>query len=89
MNSVLDFSLVYEILSHRSLVLSSEDSLFEFTRNVPHYFELLEFVRFEFLSIDAIYQFVDDLLARKSLSQSLNQIIWANICHPLVLDVPG
>jgi hypothetical protein len=56
--------LLWEIISHPSLVLSSEDSLYKFlsarfTRD-PSYFQMLECVGFEFLSLQMVLKFIAD-----------------------------
>jgi hypothetical protein len=79
------------ILSQENLCVESEDWLYEFVsklcRNDDKYFELFEFVRFEFVSHDTARDFVT--LAGSRLD-CLNGWIWMNFCRRLLLspDLP-
>jgi hypothetical protein len=78
------------IFSNKSLCISSEDSLFDFIacRGFEEFFELFEFVRFEFLSVDRIREFCDkskDVTLEKDLS--LNSFVWRQLCDRLILPV--
>jgi hypothetical protein len=79
--SISDFT---RILSHQSLQLKNEDSLYDliFSRsNVNEEFLiLLEFVRFEFLSNGKFMEFV---LWSKEHFRIITESIWFNICRRL------
>jgi hypothetical protein len=85
----LDPSIVGEIISRPCLTLSSEDWLYTFLAarfaRDPLYFQMLEFVRFEFLSFDVILQFIRDT---KDYFGCLNVCIWDRIARRLALAVP-
>jgi hypothetical protein len=59
----LPFSFLYEIISHGSLRIESEDGLYDFIRKGTkmnlEMFYLLEFVRFEYCSTDVMDNFFD------------------------------
>jgi hypothetical protein len=61
--SGLSFWAFSSVVEHASLKLSSENSLFEFIseriRSDKRFFELLQFVRFEFLSLECFTKFFD------------------------------
>jgi hypothetical protein len=82
----LPFSMIYEILCHRSLRLDSEDSLYDFinksTEANREMFGLLEFVRLEYCSTDVINEFLDVLA--KDLHE-INASMWASFRARLVL----
>jgi hypothetical protein len=86
--SEIPFSALYPILSHDSLQLSSEDSLYDFISSQlsidRHYFELFEFVRFEFLSTDCISRFISMSFDHFEI---LNANVWKAICARLILPV--
>jgi hypothetical protein len=80
--SDLDYSDLDSVLSHESLVITSEDALFDSisTLCLRQHFELLAHVRFEWLSPDRVRAFVD-------AGGSLTSGLWAAICARLVLPV--
>jgi hypothetical protein len=61
--SSLNFWVFSSVLGHAGLKRSSEDSLFEVIseriQSDPRFFELLQFVRFEFLSLECFAKFFD------------------------------
>lgn len=89
--SVLE-SLEYEeaaaILSDASLILKSEDWLYDFISSHFEkdncYFGLLEFLKFEFLSSESISKFVDRSVAFYNL---LTLPVWESVCRRLLLSV--
>jgi hypothetical protein len=88
----LDPSDLYQVLSSRNLLISSEDSLCEivmkFVEADPCFFSYFEFVRFEFLSRSMISSFVEltkTLDSNGELGQWLSGSIWSSICNRFVL----
>jgi hypothetical protein len=79
----LDIDSLREILSHPSLKISTEDSLFDLISSSGH-FELLEYVRFDCLRLECVHRFVE--WSRDSFCH-LNPAIWASICERLSLSV--
>jgi hypothetical protein len=82
----LPFPMIYEILSRGSLTLESEDSLYDFisrgTETNREMFGLLEFVRFEYCSTDAMSDFLA-ILSRQFYE--LNVSMWSGLRARLVL----
>jgi hypothetical protein len=78
-------SIVESILSHSDLQIMSEDSLYEFIisriRENCNSLNLLEFVKFEYLSTDNITMFCD---LSQDFYDQLNQSIWSGICIRLL-----
>jgi hypothetical protein len=85
----IDIDSLREILSHSSLKIANEDTLFDLISSqfdsTTDYFGLLEYVRFEYLSVDCIRRFAT--VSRDHLGD-LNLSIWARICDRLCLCVP-
>jgi hypothetical protein len=87
----LNDSILERILSHRGLVIRNEDSLYEIVvdhvnRN-PRSFSLLEYVRFEYLSVSCMVSFASLISGSFDL---FNLSIWESIVNRLVLEVsPG
>jgi hypothetical protein len=80
----LSFSVIYEILSHRSLQLESEDELYDFISKRAESISLLEFVRLEYCSIETICDFVETLYDHYN---DLNSSVWRNIGSRLIHQV--
>jgi hypothetical protein len=82
----LNFSDLYCIFSRSCLCILSEDSLFDFIadRGIERYFELLGFVRFEYLSADRVKIFCSQNL---DMNISMNSMIWHQLCNRLNLPV--
>jgi hypothetical protein len=86
--SELSVSLLGSILSHPSLQIVSEDNLYEFVKSLvlrdESYSILLEFVRFEYLSLDSIRDFTQLISDSFSL---LTPSIWGSLIHRLNVSV--
>jgi hypothetical protein len=84
--TTLPLSFLYEIISHGSLRIESENSLYDFIRKAtemnPEMFYLLEFVRLEYCSTDVVNDLFDLLWEN---SYEINTSIWATICARLVV----
>jgi hypothetical protein len=82
----LGVSLLWELLSHKFLALSSEDSLYAFLSarfdSDPSYFQMLELVNFEFLSENMILKFIED---SHEFFDCLNLSVWDKITRRLKL----
>ena len=83
----MDLEIARTLMSHPSLKVRDEDSLYEFVklRSVEEedFVDLLEFVHFEYLSNACIKDFVS--FGSEHLLNSLNSLIWTRICQRLVL----
>jgi hypothetical protein len=89
---IFSISNLSQILSHPSLQLSNEDSLYTLIRNHfesnPHYIELLCYIRFEFLSIDSIQNFISWSCEHfNEFEDSFSQELWTSICGRLCLSI--
>jgi hypothetical protein len=77
-----------DIVSHPLLQLDSEDSLAKIIlsafSDLPKVMELLEFVKFEWLSVTSLSSLVDPDV---HLFEFLNISIWDRICRRLILPV--
>jgi hypothetical protein len=84
----LPFDFFYEILDHPGLNISSEDRLFEIilsrSRNDASFWNLLEFVQFEFLSTVSLRLLSS---SNSEFVSSLNSRIWDRIWSRLILRV--
>jgi hypothetical protein len=85
---LLNASEMSEILAHPALKIESEDQLYSliaarFDRH-PDFFKLLEYVRFEFLSVDTISRFVQ---TSHQYIPLIGESLWARIGQRLVLPV--
>jgi hypothetical protein len=89
--SVLDripVSTLYHILSHDMIRVSNEDALYSYLesriRVNPEYFDLLQFVRFEYLSLDSHSRFPS------MLPKYINRRLWdAIFCRMIQHPAPG
>jgi hypothetical protein len=76
------------LLSHGDLKIKDEDSLLAFLSSLwtsnPAYFVLSEFIRFEFVSVDQITEFVESSF---EFLGAFNSGIWRAIGHRLILPV--
>jgi hypothetical protein len=76
------------LLSHRDLQIKDEDSLLTFLSSLwtsnPASFVLSEFVRFEFVSVNQIADFVESSF---SFLVEFNREIWRSIAHRLIIPV--
>jgi hypothetical protein len=88
--NALPFSLIYEILSHRSVRLDSEDSLYDFiskgSKTNSEMLRLLEFVKMEYCSTDVMSEFFDLLSGH---CYEINASMWAGLRARLVLPTIG
>jgi hypothetical protein len=79
-------SVLFHILSHHLLVISSEDDLFCYissrVRSDAEYFDLLQFVRFEYLSAECVSYFLS------SLPDLIDHRLWESISRRLI-TLPG
>jgi hypothetical protein len=77
-----------EVLSHPSLRILNEDSLYDIISSLlardPGYFELLEFVQYEYLSEDRISHFVSWV---SNHFDRLNIGIWGSLCSRLKYEI--
>jgi hypothetical protein len=84
----LSVSLLVSILSRPSLRVLSEDKLYEFVKNLierdASYSVLLEFVRFEYLSLESIRGFATLISSSFSV---LTRSIWESLVPRLILSV--
>jgi hypothetical protein len=84
----LSVSLLVSILSRPSLRILSEDELYAFVKNQierdESYSVLLEFVRFEYLSLESIHDFARFVSDSFSL---LTRSIWESLVPRLILSV--
>jgi hypothetical protein len=81
----LNSSIISAILSHRSLMIESEDVLYDYVMNSSH--DHLEFIHFEYLSPDVISEFLDN-----SCIEDLNLYVIRRLISRLVcqhLNVPS
>ena len=87
---MIDLETAWTILSHESLIIADENSVYDFVRSRvttdSSFACLFEFVNFEYLSPDRINDFVP--FAREYLLDHLNAAIWERICRRLVLSLP-
>jgi hypothetical protein len=78
-------SVLFSILSHHLLKISTEDDLFSYIGSRlcsdPEYFDLLQFVRFEYLSTEYISDFLS------ALPHSIDRRLWESISQRLVRPV--
>jgi hypothetical protein len=78
-------SVLFHILSHNLLKISSEDDLFFYISahlcSDPEYLELLQVVRFEYLSVECISSFLS------ALSDSIDPRLWESISRRLISPV--
>jgi hypothetical protein len=78
-------SVLFHILSHNLLKISSEDDLFSFISSRicsdPEYFDLLPFVRFEYLSPACVSGFLS------AVQDSIDRHLWLLISRRLILHV--
>jgi hypothetical protein len=84
----LGFPVLYSILSSPNLILHNEDSLLEIIRELSKdesYFSLLEFVRFEFLSVGLMQSVIEWISTSFEL---LTFPIWESLSKRLVLSNP-
>jgi hypothetical protein len=77
-----------QILNSGSLLAESEDKLYEmisvhFGEGIE-WFELLEFIRFEFLSVLCISDLIEWM---KNESIDISGCIWSSLCHRLMIDI--
>jgi hypothetical protein len=88
----LPISILIRILSNSSLKVETEDSLYKMIRSQNesnfHFRELFSFVRFEFLSIESIQDFIlwrcDNF---ESFEQFFSLNVWIAICGRLCVSV--
>jgi hypothetical protein len=82
----ISFSVLFHILSHDALVISSEDSLFYYLisrmSSNPESFNLLQFVRFEYLSSESISVFVS------RIPNFIDRHLWSVISPRLLESFP-
>jgi hypothetical protein len=75
------------LLSHRDLRIKDEDSLLTFLSSLwtvdPAYFVLSEFIRFEYLSVSQIDEFLESSFP---FVGELNSGIWRSICRRLIIS---
>jgi hypothetical protein len=82
----ISVSVLFHILSHQLLMISSEDDLFSYISSRictdPEYFDLLQFVRFEYLSAECFCCFLP------ALQDSIDRHLWESISRRLMPPVP-
>jgi hypothetical protein len=84
-------STISAILSSSSLKVVSEDSVYEFVRDLcaidgeMNY--LFEFVLFEYLNVSSMRDFTSASSSSSMFFETLNQSIWHRLCDRLVLSV--
>jgi hypothetical protein len=82
----ISVSVLFHILSHDLLKISSEDSLFSYLSSRicsdPESLDLLRFVRFEYLSAECISDFFS------ALPDSIDRRLWESISGRLIPQVP-
>jgi hypothetical protein len=82
-------SVLFHIMSHKLLIISSEDDLFSYISSRlcsdPEYLDLLQFVRFEYLSLQAASSFL------QVLPDPIDHRLWESISRRLIsrLCLPG
>ena len=85
--SEMDIDTATLHLSHPSLKVQDEDSVYDFVKgraqNDVHFVSLFEFVRYENLSVDRVTEFVS-LFGRHCLGE-INTSIWASVGRRLIL----
>jgi hypothetical protein len=83
----LPVGVIYEAISHESLRLLSEDSLcdliVEYATVNPEFLCLLEVVRFEFCSCEAISQVLE------LMCHCMNLSMWTGLCRRLICTISG
>jgi hypothetical protein len=86
--ALTDFCLIDAVLSHWSLKIKSEDSLYDFIfsqiQTEPDFFELFAHVQFEFLSVSRVEKFcsmISESIGRMTFS------IWTGLSRRIVLSV--
>ena len=88
--AAIDLGTATALLSHPSLRVRDEDSLYEFVsrraRDDTAFVCLFEFLYFEYLSEDRVKEFAS--FARDALLGNLNAVVWDRICKRLVQSVP-
>jgi hypothetical protein len=86
----IPFPALYQIVSHPSLRVSSEDSLcdflFERIADNPDFFDLFQFVHFTYLTASTLRQFVD--LSVDNFDR-FGPSLWASVVDRLLLPVVG
>jgi hypothetical protein len=84
----LRLSAISAIVHHRSLKLSSEDSIYDFVVDLVEsdlaFFALFEAVRFEYLSVDRISKFFDFTIDSLDL---IDRSLWSSLKARFVLPV--
>jgi hypothetical protein len=85
-------SIVVRILSNSSLQISSEDSLYKMIRckieSNSSFIELFSFIRFEFLSVDSIEDFISWSCEYFEYFERFHSLdVWIAICRRLCLSV--
>jgi hypothetical protein len=82
----LPFAIIYEIIRYPSLLLESEDCLYNFicrgNETNPEFFALLELVRFEYCSPDTMHNF---FLCLSEHIEKFNRSMWDAVRARLVL----
>jgi hypothetical protein len=86
--SKLEYSTLGAVLAHPSIVLASEDALYdciaERIRHNPEEFDLFEHLRFEFLSVDRITAFID--CSRQNFDH-FTLPLWEGLCGRLMYQI--
>lgn len=73
------------IFSSQKLQIDNEDSLFELITNLgPDYYFLYDYIEFEYLSIEKVEQFINNI---SNHEVSLHPLLWSSICRRLMIDV--
>jgi hypothetical protein len=84
----MSFEFISSMISRESLKLVSEESLFDFLRkricSDHRYWNLFEYVRFEYLSVDSMRLFVEMI---GESNEFLTTAIFESLCRRLVLSV--
>jgi hypothetical protein len=82
----IPLAVLYDILSHDSLVIESEDWLYSYITchlsTDPEYWELLQFIQFEYLSVQSIVDF-DSIHPER-----IDRRLWDTISRRLMLRHP-
>jgi hypothetical protein len=86
--ALFTYDELYDLLSGSSLKLITEDSLYQYLsrrcETEPVFFNLLEFVHFEFLSVESISHFIR---VSGDFFDQMNASIWASVCSRLACAV--
>jgi hypothetical protein len=84
-------STISSILSSSSLKVVSEDSIYEFVRDLCSVDAemncLFEFVMFEYLNVSSMRNFISTSSSSSIFLERLNQSIWDRLCDRLILSV--